>query len=112
MAERGDLRELGITGYPESHHLIDDETTIQAMFEKEPHATYIVSQICFDAEHDPDLDRARARARDDAADLGRHAGRVDNAKLRAHRRCGSARRVGADGPDTVIPSSRTSRPAR
>jgi methylenetetrahydrofolate reductase (NADPH) len=43
------LTELGITGYPESHHFIDDETTISAMFEKAPMATYIVSQICFDA---------------------------------------------------------------
>ena len=43
------LGELGITGYPESHHFIDDETTISAMFEKAPMASYIVSQICFDA---------------------------------------------------------------
>jgi methylenetetrahydrofolate reductase (NADPH) len=42
------ITELGITGYPESHHFIDDETTISAMFEKAPLATYIVSQICFD----------------------------------------------------------------
>jgi methylenetetrahydrofolate reductase (NADPH) len=42
------LTELGITGYPESHHFISDETTIAAMFEKAPLATYIVSQICFD----------------------------------------------------------------
>ncbi len=42
--------EVGISGYPESHHLISDETTIEAMFEKEPMATYIVSQICFDAD--------------------------------------------------------------
>ena len=41
---------MGISGYPESHHFISDETTIEAMFEKEPMATYIVSQICFDAE--------------------------------------------------------------
>jgi methylenetetrahydrofolate reductase (NADH) len=50
MARHGHgLRDLGITGYPESHPLIDDETTIQAMFEKAEFATYIVSQICFDA---------------------------------------------------------------
>ena len=42
--------EVGVAGYPESHHLISDETTIEAMFEKEPMATYIVSQICFDAD--------------------------------------------------------------
>jgi methylenetetrahydrofolate reductase (NADPH) len=40
--------EIGITGYPESHPLIDDETTIQAMFDKAPYATYIASQVCFD----------------------------------------------------------------
>jgi methylenetetrahydrofolate reductase (NADPH) len=44
------LTELGITGYPESHHFISDETTISAMFEKAPLASYIVSQICFDAD--------------------------------------------------------------
>jgi methylenetetrahydrofolate reductase (NADPH) len=50
----GELRErfadVGISGYPESHHVISDETTIEAMFEKEPMATYIVSQICFEGE--------------------------------------------------------------
>jgi methylenetetrahydrofolate reductase (NADPH) len=41
---------VGVTGYPESHAFISDEATIQAMFDKVPYATYIVSQICFDAE--------------------------------------------------------------
>ena len=44
-----DLDEVGISGYPESHPLISDDTTIQAMYDKVPYATYIVSQICFDA---------------------------------------------------------------
>jgi methylenetetrahydrofolate reductase (NADH) len=49
MAEIGhNLEEIGITGYPESHPVISDEDTIQAMYDKAPHATYIVSQICFD----------------------------------------------------------------
>lgn len=39
---------IGISGYPESHPFISDEATIQAMFEKAPHATHIISQICFD----------------------------------------------------------------
>ncbi len=43
------FEQIGITGYPESHPLIDDETTIAAMFEKARHATYIASQICFDS---------------------------------------------------------------
>ena len=43
------FEQIGITGYPESHPLIDDETTIAAMFEKARYATYIASQICFDS---------------------------------------------------------------
>jgi methylenetetrahydrofolate reductase (NADPH) len=54
LSAMGELRErfaqVGISGYPESHHVISDETTIEAMFEKEPMATYIVSQICFEAD--------------------------------------------------------------
>lgn len=42
------LEEIGIAGYPESHAFISDSTTIQAMFEKVPYASYVVSQICFD----------------------------------------------------------------
>ena len=41
------LHEIGIAGYPESHPLIDDDVTIQAMWDKRRHATHIVSQICF-----------------------------------------------------------------
>jgi methylenetetrahydrofolate reductase (NADPH) len=49
MADLGhDLDEVGITGYPESHPFVSDAETIKAMYEKEPYATYIVSQICFD----------------------------------------------------------------
>jgi methylenetetrahydrofolate reductase (NADPH) len=48
----GDTRtrfdRIGITGYPESHHLISDEETIRAMFAKAEMATDIVSQLCFD----------------------------------------------------------------
>jgi methylenetetrahydrofolate reductase (NADH) len=39
---------IGVSGYPESHHLISDEETIAAMFAKEPFATHIISQLCFD----------------------------------------------------------------
>lgn len=49
IAELGHRFErVGITGYPESHPFIPDETTIQAMFQKAQFASYIVSQICFD----------------------------------------------------------------
>jgi methylenetetrahydrofolate reductase (NADPH) len=47
---RASFEEIGITGYPESHHLISDEETIRAMFAKAEMATDIISQICFDAD--------------------------------------------------------------
>lgn len=45
-----DVREIGIAGYPESHPFIDDDVTIQAMWDKRRFATYIVSNLCFDAK--------------------------------------------------------------
>jgi len=48
MAESHGLREIGITGYPERHSFIDDDLTIQAMWDKRRIATYIVSNLCFD----------------------------------------------------------------
>ncbi|HUC58361.1 MAG TPA: methylenetetrahydrofolate reductase [Streptosporangiaceae bacterium] len=38
---------VGITGYPESHPKIEDDVTVQAMWDKRRHATYIVSNLCF-----------------------------------------------------------------
>jgi methylenetetrahydrofolate reductase (NADPH) len=63
MGERRyEFEAIGITGYPESHHLIPDEETIRAMFEKAEMATEIISQICFDAETITDwIVKVRAR---------------------------------------------------
>ena len=59
---RADFDAIGITGYPESHHLISDEETIRAMFEKAEMATEIISQICFDAATIADwIGKVRAR---------------------------------------------------
>jgi methylenetetrahydrofolate reductase (NADPH) len=45
-----DFEEVGITGYPEGHAFLDDETLAEAMAKKEPHATYIVTQLCYDPD--------------------------------------------------------------
>jgi len=42
------LTDIGVTGYPERHSFIDDDLTIQAMWDKRRLATYIVSNLCFD----------------------------------------------------------------
>lgn len=39
---------LGVTGYPEGHPLIPDELLMQALIEKQPHASSITTQMCFD----------------------------------------------------------------
>jgi methylenetetrahydrofolate reductase (NADPH) len=53
-----ELEEIGITGYPESHPILSDRTTKEAMYEKRPYATYIVSQICFDPDTTSDWIRS------------------------------------------------------
>jgi methylenetetrahydrofolate reductase (NADPH) len=72
MAELGHgLEEIGITGYPESHTFISDDTTIQAMFDKAPLAKYIVSQICF---HPDVIGTWIRRVRNRGAELPIHIG--------------------------------------
>ncbi|MBA2532403.1 MAG: methylenetetrahydrofolate reductase [Nocardioidaceae bacterium] len=39
--------DVGVTGYPESHPMIVDDVTVQSMWDKRRHATYIVSNMCF-----------------------------------------------------------------
>lgn len=75
------LQRVGITGYPESHAFIPDATTIAEMTRKAPHATAIVSQICYD----PTIVRSwvsevRARGIDLPIYLG-VPGVIDRAKL-------------------------------
>lgn len=43
-----EFEEVGITGYPEGHHFIEDDVLWEHLQKKEPHATYIVTQLCFD----------------------------------------------------------------
>lgn len=42
--------EVGITGYPEGHDFLDEATLTEAMERKEPYATYVVTQLCYDPE--------------------------------------------------------------
>ncbi|MFD0370035.1 5,10-methylenetetrahydrofolate reductase [Streptomyces sp. NPDC127114] len=74
---------VGVTGYPESHPLIHDDVTVQAMWDKREHATYIVSNLCFDPRV---LGEWIARIRRRGVTLPVHlgvAGPVQRAKLLA-----------------------------
>lgn len=42
--------EVGITGYPEGHAFLDEKTLADSMAKKEPYATYVVTQLCYDPE--------------------------------------------------------------
>jgi len=78
---RTDFSGIGITGYPESHNLISDELTIQAMTEKAAMATCIISQLCFDADVIADwIAQVRARGTDLPIWIG-VPGAIDYAKL-------------------------------
>jgi len=45
-----EFEEVGITGYPEGHDFLSDETLHEAMERKAPYATYIVTQLCYDPD--------------------------------------------------------------
>lgn len=49
MSDLGHDFTVGVAGYPEPHPKIDDDVTVQAMWDKRPYASYVVSQMCFDA---------------------------------------------------------------
>jgi methylenetetrahydrofolate reductase (NADPH) len=42
--------DIGIAGYPEGHPKISDTELLNALLRKQRHATYLVSQLCFDTE--------------------------------------------------------------
>jgi methylenetetrahydrofolate reductase (NADPH) len=73
--------DVGVTGYPESHPTIHDDLTVQSMWDKRRHATYIVSNLTFDPAVIKDwLARVRLRGVDLPLLLG-VPGPVDRAKL-------------------------------
>jgi len=45
-----EFAEVGITGYPEGHEFLDDDTLAAAMERKAPHATYLTTQLCYDPD--------------------------------------------------------------
>jgi methylenetetrahydrofolate reductase (NADPH) len=44
------VEEVGIGGYPEGHPFIADEELDRALLDKQPFASYVVTQLCFDAD--------------------------------------------------------------
>ena len=41
--------EIGIGAYPDGHAFIPDDALAQALADKQPHASYMTTQMCFDA---------------------------------------------------------------
>ena len=44
------FEEVGITGYPEGHEFLDEQTLRTEMDKKAPYATFIVTQLCYDPD--------------------------------------------------------------
>ena len=75
--------QVGITGYPESHPTINDDLTIQSMWDKRHYATHIVSNLTFDPANIRNwVRRLRARGVTMPVLLGM-PGPVERAKLLA-----------------------------
>lgn len=72
MEEIGhDIDEVGIPGYPEGHHIVDETTILKALAQKIPFASYVTSQMCFVPEAITQwVDKIRARG----IGLGIHVG--------------------------------------
>ena len=50
MARQGHgVTDIGFVGYPQPHPFLSDDVLARALTEKAEHATYIVTQLCFDA---------------------------------------------------------------
>ena len=74
---------VGITGYPESHPTINDDLTVQSMWDKRRYATHVVSNLTFDPSVLTDwVRRLRARGVTMPLLLG-VPGPVDRTKLLA-----------------------------
>ncbi len=43
------FESIGVAGYPDGHPFLDDNTLIESLKAKEPFATYVVTQMCFDS---------------------------------------------------------------
>ena len=42
--------EVGVAAYPEEHPFIHDAELLEARHDKQPYTSYMVTQMCFDAE--------------------------------------------------------------
>ncbi len=75
------LTRVGVAGYPEGHPIVDDDDLFRALLDKQPLASYVVTQMCFDARA---VGRWVGRARGLGLRLPVHAGvagAVDQLKL-------------------------------
>lgn len=45
-----ELSEIGVAAHPEGHPQVNDAELLQALLDKQAYATYLVTQMCFDAE--------------------------------------------------------------
>lgn len=72
LSEHGySFDEIGISGYPEGHQKIDEETLEEALEQKAPLATYVVTQLCFDPD---DIVTWTEQAQQRGIDLPVHVG--------------------------------------
>lgn len=66
-----EFEEIGITGYPEGHDFLSNETLATSMEKKAPYATYIATQLCYDPQAVLEwIEKVRARGIDLPVEVG------------------------------------------
>ena len=112
---RAEFEAIGITGYPESHHLISDEETIRAMFVKAADGHPHREPDLLRRRDDRRLGRQGPRPRHRSADLDRAPGPCRLHEAPAHvdeDRAGRVRALPAPPPGLALASALASVQAR
>ena len=90
------LQEIGFVGYPEPHPFIPDDVLVQALRDKAPYASYVITQICFDPSA---IDRWVRKLREEGVSLPVYVGIPG--VVEAERLLRISRRLGVAGVDRL-----------
>jgi methylenetetrahydrofolate reductase (NADPH) len=73
--------ELGVTGYPEGHPFIPEAKLVEALLNKQPYASYMATQMCFDVGKIVEWVRTRRASGVDLPLVIGIPGAIDSVKL-------------------------------
>jgi methylenetetrahydrofolate reductase (NADPH) len=90
------FEEIGFVGYPEPHPFIPDDVLVQALRDKAPYTSYVITQICFDPSA---IDRWVRRLREEGVSIPVYVGIPGVVEMERLLRI--SRRLGVAGVDRL-----------